>query len=239
MTWQHHHADLGDVRIHYVTAGAGDAIVLLHGWPQTWYCWRNVIRLLADRYRVVAPDLRGLGDSVGPARYDKRTLAGDVLNLMRDELGIGRFHVVGHDWGGVTAYSLAAHHPDAVATLTVVDVTVPGAGTTDIAQGGNRWHHGFHRTLQLPEELVTGREEIYLGRFYRNFGHRPLPDEDIREYLRTYTDPESGHWVPEERPDALVQHLVEFIERSSSAGRKSRDHRLHDGSDDASTAPFP
>jgi len=81
MTWQHHHADLGDVRIHYVTAGAGDAIVLLHGWPQTWYCWRNVIRLLADRYRVVAPDLRGLGDSVGPARYDKRTLAGDVLNF--------------------------------------------------------------------------------------------------------------------------------------------------------------
>jgi pimeloyl-ACP methyl ester carboxylesterase len=106
---------------------------------------------------------------------------------------VHRFHLVGHDWGGVTAYSLAAHHPDAVGTLTVVDVTIPGASSTgtDISQGGRRWHHAFHRTPGLPEALVVGREEIYLGWFYRAFGHRPdaLTAEEIEEYLRTYTRP--------------------------------------------------
>lgn len=286
---QHHRAALGDVDLHYVTAGGGgrEPVVLLHGWPQTWYCWRHVIPLLVPHHRVVAPDLRGLGESTGPARYDKRTLADDVLRLVREELGIDRFHLVGHDWGGVTAFSLAAHHPDAVATLTVVDVTVPGAGGTDITQGGARWHHGFHRTPDLPEELVTGREEVYLGWFYRTFGHRPLPEEDVREYLRTYTRPdnlragfglyratpqdvadnaavlargplrmpvlavggasgrgrgeevadslnlvaesvrevvveEAGHWVPEEQPEVLVRHLLEFLRHPAGPPASAR-----------------
>jgi pimeloyl-ACP methyl ester carboxylesterase len=193
-TPQHHHADLGEVRMHYVAAGAGDPVVLLHGWPQTWYCWRKIIPRLAPHHLVIAPDLRGLGDSSGPdTGYDKRTLAEDVRRLVQDELGLRRFHLVGHDWGGVTAYSLAAHRPDAVATLTVIDVTIPTAASTgtDISQGGRRWHHAFHRTPDLPEALVAGREEIYLGWFYRTFGHRPdaLTAEEIQEYLRTYTRP--------------------------------------------------
>jgi pimeloyl-ACP methyl ester carboxylesterase len=191
---RHRYAELGEVRLHYVTAGTGEPVVLLHGWPQTWFCWRKVIPLLAQRHLVVAPDLRGLGDSSRPASgYDKRTMAEDVHQLLIEQLGIDRFHLVGHDWGGVTAYSLAAHHPGSVAALAVIDVTIPGTDGTDISQGGRRWHHGFHRTPDLPEALVSGREEAYLGWFYRTFGDRPdaIADEEMREYLRTYTQAEA------------------------------------------------
>ncbi len=88
----HDYADFGDVRLYYVAAGQGPAIVLLHGWPQTWFMWRDIIPGLAKKYRVVAPDLRGLGDSSKPdGRYDKKTIANDVWHLMHDVLGEQRF----------------------------------------------------------------------------------------------------------------------------------------------------
>ena len=188
---EHGHADLGDVRLHYVTAGEGMPVVLLHGWPQSWYEWRHIIPgLTAAGYRVIAPDLRGLGESSRPAGgYDKRTVGGDVWRLVHDVLGVATFHLVGHDWGGPTAYAVAAAHPDAVTKLAILDVTIPGDGSPNISQGGRRWHHAFHQTLDLPEALVTGREDIYFGWFYRNYGARPLTDEEIAEYLRTYRQP--------------------------------------------------
>ncbi len=187
---QHHHADLGDVRLHYVTAGSGFPIVLLHGWPQTWHEWRHIIPTLAKTHQVIAPDLRGLGDSSRPATgYDKATIANDIWRLLHQALGISEFYLVGHDWGGPTAYALAAAHPESVKKLAILDVTIPGDGSPNISQGGRRWHHAFHQTLDLPEALVTGREDIYLGWFYRNYGARPLPDDDIAEYLRTYRQP--------------------------------------------------
>ncbi|GAA5125434.1 alpha/beta fold hydrolase [Pseudonocardia adelaidensis] len=189
---RHHEAVVGDVRLHYVVAGRGEPVVLLHGWPQTWYCWRRVIPLLADRFRVVAPDLRGLGDSSRPrGSYDTRTVAGAVRALLRDVLEIDRYHVIGHDWGGIVGYALAAHFPGPVRSLTVVDVAVPGDGSPDISQGGRRWHHAFHQTAGLPEALVAGREEIYLGWFYDNYGARPdvISPQERAEYLRTYSQP--------------------------------------------------
>ena len=169
----HHYADLSEVRMHYVTAGEGFPVVLLHGWPQTWYAWRGIIDRLAPHYRVIAPDLRGLGDTSRPASgYDKKTIAADVWELVHDELKLDNFYLVGHDWGGPTAYALAAHHPDAVRKLAVIDVTIPGDGGPDISQGGKRWHHAFNRTPELPEALVSGREAVYLGWFYRTFAHR-------------------------------------------------------------------
>jgi pimeloyl-ACP methyl ester carboxylesterase len=189
---QHHWADFGDVRLHHVVAGNGPTVVLLHGWPQTWYCWRDVIPLLVDGFRIVAPDLRGLGDSSRPAGgYDTRTVASDVHRLLCEELGLDRFHVMGHDWGGIVGYSLAAHFPGPVATLTVVDVAIPGDGNPNISQGGRRWHHAFHQTPGLPEALVAGREELYLGWFYDNYGYRSdvITAEDRAEYLRSYSDP--------------------------------------------------
>jgi pimeloyl-ACP methyl ester carboxylesterase len=188
----HHHADLGDVRLHYVTAGAGFPVVLLHGWPQSWYEWRHIIPGLADRFRVIAPDLRGLGDSSRPTDgYDKKTVGHDIWRLVSEALGIGEFYLVGHDWGGPTAYAVAAAHPQAVRKLVILDVTIPGDGSQNISQGGRRWHHAFHQTLDLPEALVAGREDIYLGWFYRTYGARPdaISERDVAEYLRVYRQP--------------------------------------------------
>jgi pimeloyl-ACP methyl ester carboxylesterase len=187
----HHHADLGDVRLHYVTMGQGFPVVLLHGWPQSWYEWRHIMPDLAARYRVIAPDLRGLGDSSRPLTgYAKKTVGNDVWRLLQ-RLGIDQFFLAGHDWGGPTAYAIAAAHPSAVRKLAILDVTIPGDGSPSISQGGRRWHHAFHQTPDLPEALITGREDIYFGWFYRNYGHRPdvIPDADIAEYLRVYRQP--------------------------------------------------
>jgi pimeloyl-ACP methyl ester carboxylesterase len=189
---EHAYADLGDVRLHYVTAGQGFPVVLLHGWPQSWYEWRHIIPGLTERYRVIAPDLRGLGDSSRPSDgYDKKTVGGDIWRLVHDVLGVSSFYLVGHDWGGPTAYAVASAHPDAVKKLAILDVTIPGDGSPNISQGGRRWHHAFHQTLDLPEALVTGREDIYFGWFYRNYGASPnaIPDADIAEYLRVYRQP--------------------------------------------------
>lgn len=188
--FQYNFADLGDVRLHYVTLGKGKPIVLLHGWPQTWYCWRHVMPLLAERYFVVAPDLRGLGDSSRPVSgYDKKTMANDIWRLMSEVLGMPDFFLVGHDWGGPTAFSLAAQRRKNIIRLVNFDTPVPGDGT-DVMYA-NRWHHGLHNELDFPEALVAGREDIYLEFFFRNWGHRPdaISQEAVAEYLRTYRQP--------------------------------------------------
>ena len=187
----HHFAQLDDVTLHYVTGGRGPVVVLLHGWPQTWYEWRHVIPALAERYTVIAPDLRGLGDSSRPLTgYDKKTVANDIWRLVNGKLGHQQFYLVGHDWGGPTAYALAVEHPAAILRLAILDVVIPGDGG-DFSQGGRRWHHQFHLTADLPEALTAGRERLYLSWFYRTFGHRPdaISDADIDEYVRAYSQP--------------------------------------------------
>ena len=191
----HHYAAVDDVMIHYVMAGPGigkaPVVVLLHGWPQTWYEWRHIIPGLAERYTVIAPDMRGLGDSSRPLTgYDKKTVAHDIWRVLSETLKIDRFFLVGHDWGGPTAYALTAAHRDAVRRLAILDVTIPGCGG-DFSQGGRRWHHQFHITPDLPEALTQGREDIYLAWFYRTFAYRPdaIGTEDLTEYVRTYAQP--------------------------------------------------
>ena len=187
MQIEHHTLRLRRLSMHVATAGAGIAAVLLHGWPQTWHEWRKVMPLLAGNYRLIVPDLPGLGDSSRPADgYDKKTLALD-LHEMCEQLELGRFHLVGHDWGGPTAFALACAHPAAVRTLTILDVTLPGIGP-DISQGGKRWHHAFHMTPDLPEALVQGREREYLGWFYEAFSWQrgAITPADIDEYVRCY-----------------------------------------------------
>lgn len=189
--FEHHYAELGEVMLHYVTMGSGPPAVLIHGWPQTWYEWRLVMPELAKRYTVIAPDMRGLGDSSRPLTgYDKRTIAGDIWRLVTEKLGHKTFHLVGHDWGGPTAYALAASHPEAIRTLSIVDVVIPGDGG-DFSQGGKRWHHQFHITPDLPEALVQGRERLYLQWFYQTFAYRPgaIDDAALDEFVRTYSQP--------------------------------------------------
>ena len=191
LKFSHNYADLGDVMLHYVLAGKGPPVVLLHGWPQTWWEWRHIIPGLAANYTVIAPDLRGLGDSSRPLEgYDKKTIAEDIWHVVNGELGHDSFYLIGHDWGGPTAYALAAAHPEAIRRLVIVDVPIPGCGG-DFSQGGRRWHHQFHMTLDLPEALTAGREDIYLSWFYRTFAYRPdaIDQTDLKEYVRTYSQP--------------------------------------------------
>jgi pimeloyl-ACP methyl ester carboxylesterase len=191
--FSHHYANLQGVRIHYVTTGQGAPVVLLHGWPQTWYEWRHLLKSLADRFALVAPDLRGLGDSSRPSSgYDKKTVANDVWTLMHDHLGHARFAVVGHDWGAPTAFRLAADHPAEVTHLAMLDVPVPGDQPAGAVIGGApRWHHSFHQVPDLPEALTHGRERTYLEFFFMNGCDQAgaILDADIAEYVRTYSQP--------------------------------------------------
>ncbi|MHC4996089.1 MAG: alpha/beta fold hydrolase, partial [Planctomycetota bacterium] len=200
---KHHHADLGDVRLHYVTVGEGEPLVLLHGWPQTWYEWRKVIPLLAGNYKIIAPDMRGLGDSSRPeAGYDKLTVADDIWRLMNKHLGHKRFKVVGHDWGSLVAFALALTHPEAVSQLALVEGTVPVTGgpppdahtrniSKELNASGKGWHMKFHILPELPVELTKGREEIYLRWFFHNMSHpsHKIDNDAVKEYVRTYSQP--------------------------------------------------
>lgn len=192
MSLTHHYFHRNDGFTHYVRSGSGFPVVLLHGWPQTWFSWRKIIPPLAERYTVIAPDLRGLGDSSRPlGGYDKRTVAEDIWRLVREHLGFERFFLVGHDWGGPVAFWLAATRPSAVRCLAMLDTGVPGDGSGTFSQHGRRWHHAFHQTADLPEALIQGREAIYLGWFYRHYGFQPgaIDAADTEEYLRTYCQP--------------------------------------------------
>ena len=190
----HHDFETNDTRLHYVTAGSGFPIVLLHGWPQSWYCWRKLIPTLAKKYSIIAPDLRGLGDSSRPASgYEKSNIAEDIRLLVQEHLGIDQYHLIAHDWGGPVAFVLASKNAKRVKKLVMLDTAVPGDGSGTFSQNGRRWHHAFHQTKGLPEALVTGREEIYLGWFYDNYGYQKnaITQEDRLEYLRTYKKPDT------------------------------------------------
>lgn len=188
--FEHHTAQVNDVRLHYVMAGEGEPVVLLHGWPETWYQWRKVIPTLAERYTVIAPDMRGLGDSSKPTQgYEKRTVASDIHELVR-QLGFEKIFLVGHDWGGPVAYAYAAVYREAVRRLVILDVPIVTSLDQLAHIQGLFWHLTFHCVPDLPEALVAGRERTYLSWFYRS-GYDPgaISEEAIDEYLRCYSAP--------------------------------------------------
>jgi pimeloyl-ACP methyl ester carboxylesterase len=124
----HRLVDIGRVRLHVAEAGEGPPLLLLHGWPQHWWCWRLLIGSLARDHRVLAPDLRGFGWSdAPPGDYAKTTFAADVLALL-DAEGLDQVKVIGHDWGGFTAFLLALEHPERIERLMALDITPPWAG---------------------------------------------------------------------------------------------------------------
>jgi triacylglycerol esterase/lipase EstA (alpha/beta hydrolase family) len=126
VTFSHHMASVNSIQLHYVIGGHGNPIVLIHGWPQTWYEWRHVMPALAKNYTVIVPDLRGLGDSSKPLTgYDGKTTAEDIYQLV-SQLGFKQIFLVGHDIGAQTAYSYAAAHPNNVSKLVIMDFIFPG-----------------------------------------------------------------------------------------------------------------
>jgi pimeloyl-ACP methyl ester carboxylesterase len=188
MTFSHHTTSVNDIQMHYVIGGHGDPVVLLHGWPETWYAWHKVMPALAKNYTVVAPDLRGLGDSSKPPTgYDGKTVAEDIHQLVT-QLGFKTIFLVGHDWGTQVAYSYAAAHPAEVKRLAVMELTIPG-----FAPPGRPplWWGIFHQTADVPEALVQGKEMIYLSWFLHNLAYNPaaITQADINEYVSHYSAP--------------------------------------------------
>ena len=140
--FSHHMASVNGIQMHYVIGGHGDPLVLLHGWPQTWYEWRHIMPSLAKNYTVIAPDLRGLGDSSKPVTgYDGRTTAEDIYQLV-SQLGFNKIFLVGHDFGVQVAYSYAVAHPNDVSHLVILDVPIPGIGPGKNITG--LWWAQFH-----------------------------------------------------------------------------------------------
>lgn len=190
----HHRVKIGDLDIHYVTAGdrTNDPVVLLHGWPQTWFVWRRMIPLLTEEYFVVAPDLPGLGESAYPLPdYTKRSIADRLWGLLHNELDLPPFHLVGHDWGGPVAFHIAAAHEETVKTLAILDVAVPGDGrATGAMSVGVKWHIAFNMVPDLPEILTEGRERPYLTWYFNHYCTTPgAVDDAIESYIEAYTRP--------------------------------------------------
>ncbi len=189
-TFTSRYVEAGGLRQHVVTGGDGPPLLLVHGWPQTWYAWRLVMPALARGFSVVVPDQRGCGLSGKPEDgYDTGTLAADLAALM-DALGHRRFAVAGHDTGMWIGYALAADHPGRVARLAVAETPLPGVSPSPplvaSAHLNNAlWHFAFNRLADVNDQLVTGREEVYFGWQFATKAARPLPGYAVRHYIDT------------------------------------------------------
>ena len=194
----HHHAEVNGTRLHYVAAGTGGSPVLLvHGFPETWWAFRKLIPLLAASHRVFAVDLRGFGDSGNePGEYDSTTSAED-LHLLIGHLGVGPVHLTGQDISGATVFRLAATHPQDVLSLTAIEMGLAGFGLemlADVTHGGT-WYIGVLAAPGIPEMLLAGREREFLGQFaFPAMSATPgaITGTDIDEFARTYSRP--GGW---------------------------------------------
>jgi len=189
-TFTSQYVDTGGLRQHVVTGGDGPPLLLVHGWPQTWYAWRLVMPALARDFSVIAPDQRGTGLTGRPQDgYDTGTLAADLVALM-DALGHQRFAVAGHDTGMWVVYALAADHPDRVDRLAVAETPLPGVSPSpplfaNAHLNNALWHFAFNRLATVNDQLAAGREEIYFGWQFATKAARPLPDYAVRHYVAT------------------------------------------------------
>ena len=184
-------AEVDGVQLHYLTAGHGPTVILLHGYTQTSRMWKPIIPLLAERFTVIAPDLPGIGDSGIPANgLDMKTSAIRIHALARS-LGVEKARVVGHDIGLMVAYAYAAQFPAEVEKLVVMDAFLPGvAGWEPIYNDPNIWHFRFHGPT--PEALVKRRERIYFEYFWNDLAAdktRSIPKADRKAYTEAYSRP--------------------------------------------------
>lgn len=193
----HHVARLDGTELHYVSAGThGSTVLLVHGFPETWWTFHRVIPYLAADHRVIAVDLRGFGDS-SPAGddHDSATAAADLHRLI-SHLDVGPVHVAAQDIAGATVLRLVTTHPGDVLSLTAVEMGLPGFGLealADVTHGGT-WHIGALAAPGVPDLLLTGRERDFLAAMFRAMTAAPeaVTDEDLDELVRTYARP--GAW---------------------------------------------
>jgi pimeloyl-ACP methyl ester carboxylesterase len=184
-------ATVDGIKIHYLSAGHGPSVILLHGYTQTSRMWRPLIPKLTDKFTVIAPDLPGIGESDIPKDgLDMKTAAIRIHALVKS-LGIAKSRVVGHDIGLMVAYAYAAQFPTEVEKLVVMDAFLPGVQGWELAYDNpNFWHFRFHGPT--PEALVQGREEIYFAYFWNDLAadkNHSLPESDRASYVAAYSRP--------------------------------------------------
>ena len=182
---------------------AGTPVVMIHGWPESSWCWAPVSDHLKPGLRVIAPDLRGLGDSErteGAEHYRKQNLAQDVIAVM-DALGIEHFQLVGHDWGGVVAQEMALAEPERVQRMVILNIAIINnlRGNQEVIEkvrgsgGAQYWYQHFMQTKGLPEAMIPGAETEWLGYFLKLANREPFPEEAFNEYVRTFRIPGTPH----------------------------------------------
>jgi pimeloyl-ACP methyl ester carboxylesterase len=191
----HRTATARDIQIHYVEGGSGVPVLLVPGWPQSWYAWRHVMPMLADSYRVIAIDPPGLGESGAPAAYDTATIAGYIGALL-DTLKLRQVAYVGHDIGAWIGYAFAVRHSERVRQLVLIDAAIPGIAPADAfaltpERINKTWHFSFNALPDLPETLVAGRERSYFEWLFnsRSFDKSAIDFAALAEYTRVYAAP--------------------------------------------------
>jgi pimeloyl-ACP methyl ester carboxylesterase len=184
-------AEVDGVKLHYLTAGQGTALILLHGYAETSRMWRPIMPALAARFTVIAPDLPGIGDSDIPRDgLDMKNAAVRIHDLAR-ALGVQKAEVVGHDIGLMVAYAYAAQFPAEVTKLVLMDAFLPGVeGWEPVYNNPGIWHFRFNGPT--PEALVKGRERIYFDYFWNDFAadkNHSIPEDDRKAYVSAYSQP--------------------------------------------------
>lgn len=207
---RHRFVRVGGLSFHVAELGEGDPLLLLHGWPQHWYMWRGVIPELAQTYRVICPDLRGLGWSDAPRTgYDKETLANDILALM-DALGLNRVRLVGHDWGGFTGFLMCLFQPERFERYLALAIVHPWI-RLDPKRAGRMWSTAYQWVLASPfmgEWLLRNRPEVVEKSLRAATNNDEVwTDEELRAFSRVVQEPS--------RAAASVQYYRTFLTREA------------------------
>ncbi|MGX1790333.1 alpha/beta fold hydrolase [Bosea sp. NPDC055332] len=195
LPFRHRMVAAADTRFHIVEGGQGDPVILIAGYPQSWYAWRRVMPLLAAKHTVVAIDLPGQGDSDKPlGGYDTRT-TGERIHALIETLGYDRYFLAGHDIGAWVSYPYTARYPEEVRRVVLLDANIPGvtlqpAMNLSLERSWKSWHFLFNTIPDLPEALLQGRERLLIEWFFQRKTANPIGTfsrEDIDEYERVYS----------------------------------------------------
>ncbi|UCH31192.1 MAG: alpha/beta hydrolase [Candidatus Bathyarchaeota archaeon] len=198
-TIKHNFRNINGIRMHFVAQGEGELLILLHGFPDFWNVWRFQIPTLAKHYRVIAPDLRGYNKTDKPKdvkEYKLNILTDDIRELIK-ALGEEQAYVVGHDWGGVIAWSLAAFNPKIVKKLVILNAPHPNAFTArtkdSLRQLQMSWYVFFFQTPRIPEEVLSRNKFSFLKNMLRRsfINKRALREEDLEAYTNAWSSPGS------------------------------------------------
>jgi pimeloyl-ACP methyl ester carboxylesterase len=205
------YAEVGDMKLHYVEAGEGPLVVLLHGFPEFWFSWRlQIAPLAAAGFRVVAPDMRGYNLSSRPDgvdAYGVDKLAGDIRGLIR-ELGSQSAMLVGHDWGGTVAWATAMYHPDVVDRLAILNAAHPrrlNDGLRHPNQLRRLWYFFFFQLPALPDRIVRADRFRFFRRYQRD-AQPPYTPEETERYVESWSQPGA--------PSAMINYYRAAVRQS-------------------------